>query len=382
MKLQGFILALSCLVLSACTFIVPDSGSLATPHIKEVAVTTVSEDGATLVASVSGERQVWECGFVVKAASGGAGMEIPAERRGGLFSAAAVGLDPDAEYKVHAFVGNGAGLRLDSPAVSFKTLPREQHPGQPQTPGQPEESQQPDQPGQPGQPELPATVSIIDANFLSWLLWRYDYDKDGALSPQEAAYVSEIEINTDNVESLEDLSSFPNLCRLSVGGTRREDTGLGLLAALDISKNGKLNNLYAPHNRISSLSLPQNTGSLDRIDLTLNELESIDIRPYGQLNLVSLSLNRLRSLDVSGLDFLDELHVDENPLETITLDNKVLRYIDLHSTNVTELDFSRCPMLNIVDCSDCCNLSVIRLAKGQVIGNLNVSYPVTIVYND
>ena len=150
----------------------------------------------------------------------------------------------------------------------------------------------------------------------------------------------------------------------------------------DAKKCCKLSHLYAPHNIISTVILPEETGALNRFEVSYNALESVDLRAYKALTLVQLDHNRFTSLNLSGLDRLDELHVDCNPLKTITLDNKLLRYIDIHGTELTTVDFSRCPKLNVADCSGCPFLKTIVLAPGQVLSTLRTDDGVTIIRND
>ena len=49
-------------------------------------------------------------------------------------------------------------------------------------------------------------------------------------------------------------------------------------------------------------------------------------------------------------------------------------------TMIKELDLSKCPKLNNLDCEDCPNLALIKLAKGQVIGNIRKDNGVKIEY--
>ena len=153
----------------------------------------------------------------------------------------------------------------------------------------------------------------------------------------------------------------------------------GLLTSLDLSQNGRLCHVHLIYNNISSLTLGSQP-QLYYLDVDYNELEEFDPRPYKQLRLLQLSYNKFRNLDFSGLDNLDELHCNDNPLESITLCNAILRYIDCSRTNITTLDLSRCPKINAVDCSGCAYLTSIYLAKGQIVGTIRKPENATIVY--
>ena len=343
----------SCIFAGAlsCTTEVPVTSQIVAPEIIDLEVINVTASSATLAATVSSTSQISECGFTVSGISDS--KDFPALLDGSGFSATVSGLKAASEYSYSAYITNGAGLRMNSDTLSFITPEREQQ-----------------------------HSTIQDPVFHAWLLQHYDTDGDGILSSEEADHVNEIDLNTDNVSTLSDLSLFPNLIKLDAGGTRVQDAGFGKLTELDVHANNRLRHIQAPHNQFRSIVLPENTGTLDHMDITMNCLTEIDLRPYSRLNLVSLALNRFTRLDFSGLDNLDELHVDGNPLEEIKLDNRILRYIDIHGTEITTVDFSRCPKLNEVDCTDCPKLSTIYLAKGQVIGNLRTNGSVSIVYND
>ena len=343
----------SCIFAGAlsCTTGVPVTIQSVAPEIINLEVVSVTDSSATLTATVNSASQVSECGFTVSINNDN--KDVPAILEGSGFSATVSGLQAASEYSCSAYITNGAGLRKNSDTLTFMT---------------PEPEKQPS--------------AIQDPVFLAWILQHYDSDGDGDLSPEEAEHVKEIDVNTDNVSTLSDLSLFPNLVKLDAGGTRVQDAGFGKLTELDVHANNKLRHIQAPHNQFQSIALPENKGTLVHMDITMNSLTEIDLRSYSRLNLVSLALNRFTKLDFSGLDNLDELHVDGNPLEEIKLDNKILRYIDLHGTVIKTVDFSRCPKLNDVDCTDCPKLSTIYLAKGQVIGNLRTDGSVSIVYHD
>ncbi len=352
-----FVLFFAMLAVVSCRWALPDAGAFVAPDIADVTVDAVSDHGAMLVATVTDGTQVSSCGFVIVEAGASEGKEFAAKQDLDVFTCKLEDLKPSCDYNGTAFIRNGAGFRRDSPVFSFTTLPQKDFP-------------------------VSSPVTIPDQAFLSWLLLFFDEDADGNLSADEASKVDVIELNTDNIASVEPLEAFPGLRRLHAAGTRKGDEGMGLLTYVDAALNGELVQLYVPHNRIGSVVLPRETGALDYLALSFNRLSEIDLRAYRALTLVQLDNNRFSSLDFSGMDKLDELHVECNPLTSITLDNKALRYIDLHGTNLTTVDFSRCPRLNVADCTDCPGLAEIVLAKGQVINTLSTDSGVKIIYND
>ena len=238
-------------------------------------------------------------------------------------------------------------------------------PDQPDQPEQPEQPQQPEDPQQPPQPE----VSVTDTTFLAWLLWNYDSNKDGILGGSEAEAITKIELSTDNISTLEGIQGFPNLNYLHAQGTRKDEQNYGKLTQVDLTGNPKLQHIHLIHNHISKLNLGEQP-DLDYLGLDYNEVTEIDVRSFTRLTLLQVSYNKLKTIDVSGLDILDEFHCADNPLETITLSNPKLVSFRCAGTLIRELDLSKCPKINNLDCSNCPNLTTIKIAKGQVIGNI------------
>ncbi len=380
MRTKGFFLAIPfVLLLSGCGRQLPDALSALTPQIRSLTVTDISDSGAMLIASVSHESQLAGYGFTVGEQGAGDSRNISASLEGNLFTVKLEGLKGGTAYSFRAFIDNGADLRIFSDPQQFTTLspPPQEPPDEPENPEPPEN---PEDPGNPT-PTEPEYVDLPDGPFRDWILWRYDADQDGRLSTQEALYIYEIELNTDEIRSLSGIEQFPELTKISAEGTRSGDTWFGQLAALNLSGNPKLQNLYVPHNRIAALDLSP-TPLLVQCEVYMNALTDLDVSMLKRVVLMNVGHNELTRLDVRGLDALDELHCEEGPIRELLLDNKSLRYIDCHDTKVETLDLSKCPKMNILDCHDCPDLTTIYLAKGQVLGTLRRDPTAKIVYRD
>lgn len=371
------------LLATACGNALPDATRFEMPQIKSLTVTDITESGATLIASVTNEDLLVHYGFTIGEEAAGSSRNVFATLDGNLFTVTVNDLKDGCTYYFKAYIDNGSGLQTSSEVKTFTTLPRT-IPDNPEDPDpqNPDNPDTPDNPDNPDPPDPPSGyVSIPDAQFRAWILSRYDQDGDGQLSTTEATRIGEIEINTDNISTLAGIEAFPSLVKLSASGTRILNAGMGLLTGLDLSGNPRLEHLYVPHNRISTIDLSPTPG-LVQCEVCVNELTSLDVSMLKAVTLLSCALNQLTRMDFRGLHALDELHCDDNPLTEILLDNKILRYIDCSHTDVTTLDFSRCPKLNIADCQGCPNLTTIYLAKGQVLGTLRKDDAVKIVYKD
>ena len=355
-------------LLPACGSL-PDAGFLSPPEILAVQVSGIGEESATLTASILDGDRAPRAGFILQTEAGAPVSEVPVPpamadgaARNRIYTATVDGLTPGTAYAASAFIENGAGLRYCSDAVPFSTL----------TPPLP-----PDGPDYPDD----RYVTLPDENFRAWILWRFDADRDGRLSLREASSIENVELNTDDVRTLEGIAAFPSLTRLHAGGSLKEDGPRGLLETLDLSGNPKLSSLYVPHNRIRSVDLSA-CPDIYQLELPYNRLEAIDVSNQKKNSWMSLGHNNLRTLDVRGLDTMDELHCDHNPLETLLLDNAVLRYLDASGTRLTTLDLRRCPAINDLDCSDCPGLDEIVLRKGQVPGSIRKDGHTRIRYDE
>lgn len=260
-----------------------------------------------------------------------------------------------------------------------------QQPSQPQTPSEPQQPVQPDpDPQSPSEPQQPeGRVDIPDSTFRAWILWSYDSNKDGIMDQDEAASVTKIEFSTENVTTLDGIQYFPNLTYLHAQGIRDwdNDKNLGKLTELDLSGNPKLQHIHLIYNNIKTLKLAE-CPDLDYLCIDYNEVTELDVKGFHHMTLLQVSYNKLKTIDVSGLDELTEFHCDSNPIETITLSNAKLESFRCAGTLVKELDFTRCPKINNVDCLNCKNLTTIKLAKGQVVGNVRKEETVKIVYGN
>ena len=77
--------------------------------------------------------------------------------------------------------------------------------------------------------------SFPDENFRNWLL-EQDYGKDGVITDEEIAGITEIAVDSENIASLQGIEYFTALESLSCGGN--------VLTSLDVSQNTALKELW------------------------------------------------------------------------------------------------------------------------------------------
>lgn len=143
----------------------------------------------------------------------------------------------------------------------------------------------------------------------------------------------------------------------------------------------------------TSLDGVDNFPNLERISVSRNNLTKIDIS----------GLKKVKSLEVERMYYLTELHLGNNPIESLnpfgyygysyankfTVNSANLTSLDMsmvewyHSYDkITEIDVSGCPALQTLNCDRGEKVKTLYLKKGQVIPNLTKNDATQIVYVD
>ena len=159
-----------------------------------------------------------------------------------------------------------------------------------------------------------AEVSLNSDNFpdsaFLGAITPYDRDGDGALSDQEIAGVTDLDLRERGITSLKGIEVFENLASLYVNDNS--------LTELDLRKNTKLSSLQCGRNKLSSLQI----AGLDlwQLQCFQNELTSLDVSGM-DIAVLHCDLNKLSSLDVSGMKDLQSLSCSGNQLSSLDLGN-------------------------------------------------------------
>lgn len=309
------------------------------------------------------------------------------------------GLSPNTTYYVQAVIFNGVSDLVRSTKIKFTTLMEEpvepeepdtpeepEEPSEPENPEEPEEPEEPSEPENPEQPENPDDSDYInfECDYISrWLLSRYDSNSDGRLTIQEVWDVTGIAFNGNNVTSAKGLELLPNLYHLNIEASHEEGVR-GPLESIDLSKGWpSLTEFLIFNSSIETLDLSYVGGKLSRFAARKCMLRQIDVSFLKNVNYIDMAENQFEKLDFSGLDNLDELHIEQNPyLEEVTFNNRKLRYVDLNNTNIRSVDFSKCPFIDVIDLTGCGRLETIVISRNQVINTLRKPDYVQIVYCD
>ena len=209
-------------------------------------------------------------------------------------------------------------------------------------------------------------IPIPDLAFREYLIQQFDQDKDGNLSVSEANRIEKIDVNTDQISSLQGIEYMPNLHTLYVNGT---SPGRGGLTELDLSSNPKIGDIQCFNNQIRSLNVSHNL-VLEKLLCWENLLTELDVSHNTCLQELSCAQNLFSSLDISNNPVLREFHFNDTFISDIDLSaNPKLENLSCWGTFLTQLDVSKNLQLSHLDCAPSLGnlLEVIYVASGQVI---------------
>lgn len=255
---------------------------------------------------------------------------------GNVISATLSDLEPRTNYSYRFIISNGV-YEMISKTSSFKT-----------------EGRKPD-------------IIIPDPYFQEYLLANFDFDHDGSISRHEALKVMSINVNTENISSVEGLQHFENIQELRLIGP---ENGSGQLTELNLSGNVFLRVLNCARNRIDSLDFSHNP-YIEEINCSRNELTSLDVTMLPGLMVLDCSKNDFSasSIDLSKNPDLERLDVMECMLNTIDVTaNKKLLTLSTHINNISSIDLSNNSSLTY------CNFSDNRIKSFDVSNLVHAEY--------
>ena len=193
--------------------------------------------------------------------------------------------------------------------------------------------------------EIPVTIE--DPVFNRYLVEHFDTNRDGFLSTKEIPAITAIDVNTDDIYSLQGIEMMPDLELLDCRGT---SAGSGKLTALDLSHNPKITTLYCDNNQLGNLDVSPLPG-LATLSCPGNGLTGIDVSHNPAVTWLDVSNNRLTGLDVSDLFRLAYLDCRNNQLTVLDVSqNPYLAKLLCDENRLTSLDVSRNQDLTVLHC--------------------------------
>ena len=201
-------------------------------------------------------------------------------------------------------------------------------------------------------------IPIADANFKTYLVANFDTNGDGEISTAEAKQVTTINVNTDNIYSLDGIEYFTSLTQLTCNGTSEWDSNSnsfiskGSLTKIDLSKNTQLLVLDCGYNQLTQLDLSNNT-QLNFLNSQNNPLTNLNLSNNKELSTLCCVKNQLAELDLNNNTQLTNLLCIGNQLTQLDLSNKIyLMTLECYDNSLTELDLSNNPQLVRLTCQN------------------------------
>ncbi len=249
-------------------------------------------------------------------------------------------------------------------------------------------------------------IVFEDANFKAYMIANFDTDNDGEISREEALGVTDINVCSDNIESIAGIEYMTNLETLRCRGTyntrpwklngslktidvshnkklKSLNVGYNVLTGLDVSGNAELAELICEVNNLASLDTRSND-KLTRLICSDNSLETINLNQNKLLRTLQIGYNSLSSLDVTKNEKLDTLECSGNALSELDLShNTSLLYLWCPSCNLKTLDLNHNAELKYlyvnfnnlttIDASKCTKLKTFCCAENSISSTLDVS---------
>ena len=144
------------------------------------------------------------------------------------------------------------------------------------------------------------------------------------------------------------------------------DLSVNNISSIDLSKNTALKELNLNVNNINSIDLSKNTALKE---LNLNNISSIDLSNNTALTSLSLYFDNLSNIDLSKNTSLTYLVLERSKISNIDLSkNTSLRYLVLSDNKISNIDLSKNTSLRYLNLSN--NISSIDLSKNTALTRL------------
>ncbi|KXB57739.1 leucine-rich repeat domain-containing protein, partial [Gemelliphila asaccharolytica] len=224
-----------------------------------------------------------------------------------------------------------------------------------------------------------------DENFKKYVSDNFDKNKNGYLSDDEVADVTELSIGKQGISSLNGIGFFKNLTKLDCSENEIEsldlsnntklfflDCSINKLNRLDVSNNRDLTTLYCHTNQLTNLDVSENT-NLTKLICNGNNLTNLFVGYNIDLTELNCNNNKLKNLYVGRNENLTNLWCAYNELESLYLGyNKNLTKLGCDNNKLESLDVSEIPNLTSLYCSGN-KLTSLDLSKNKNLTKLECS---------
>ena len=225
---------------------------------------------------------------------------------------------------------------------------------------------------------------VIPEAMKKYCLYKFDTNKDGVISKQEAAQAKEFRLSDwePKTDTLEGLEHFYNLESIAISNYQITNFDArpfkklktlslyGNLRAVNLAENEMLEDLTLYSRHMETLDLHKNS-TLQKLNLNLPSLNHIDLSKYPHLKELALIECKLTQINLSHNPELVKLDLSNNNLTTLNLTaNKNLERLSLNTNSLTALNVSSNKKLDRLAC------------RGNELSSLNVSENPLLTYLD
>lgn len=217
--------------------------------------------------------------------------------------------------------------------------------------------------------EAPVNTAFDDINFYKCVVDRYNTEekasknyKEDSLSNSELSRISNLDCSNQTIKSVKGIEKLTDLEIL--------DLSYNELTSIDFSKNEFLKIVTLKNNELTNVV--KNTVSLRKFNVYNNKLNEINVSDNVNLELLDASSNKLTSIDVSSNTNLETLNLNSNDISDIDLSNNVtLKVLDMTSNKISSIDLSKNISLTHISL-DNNKLTTIDLSNNEKLNNIQL----------
>jgi Leucine-rich repeat (LRR) protein len=188
-------------------------------------------------------------------------------------------------------------------------------------------------------------VNIPDANFKAKLIQLgVDSNYDGNIQTSEALQITNLNVNSSQITSLDGILSFTNLVYLNCSNNQL--TTLNLQGLIDFKS------LDCDNNQLSSLNL-QALSNFEVLRCEYNQLSFLNLQSLTNLQSLFCRDNQISNLNIQGLMNLEWLYCDNNQITSLNLQglNSLIR-IYCCNNQLSTIDLQGLTNLELFNCSN------------------------------
>ena len=204
-------------------------------------------------------------------------------------------------------------------------------------------------------------IFFVDPVFKAYCVGKFDTNGDGEISKDEAKVVTAINASMLNITSLVGIEYFSNLESI--------DVSFNELETLDLSHSPKLESVFVNDNKLQTLNLDGLT-DITELDCSNNKITTLNIREAERLLSLNCSNNQLGTLNINNNKSLAELQCSNNQLTALDIkSNTYLETLSCRKCGLSVLDLTRLSSLKNLDCSNN-NLTSLNVYQNALLETL------------